>query len=61
MDVSRREMMLTGAALLAFVKGGSLEDASWIRPALHIWCDSAQPWDVLPEGATCVARNPPAG
>jgi hypothetical protein len=24
MDVSRRDLMLTGAALLAFVKGGSL-------------------------------------
>jgi len=56
--------LFTDAASFAgvtFVKGGSLEDASWIRPTLHIWCDSAQPWDVLPEGATCVARNPPAG
>jgi len=46
---------------LTFVKAGSLDDPSWIEPTLHIWCDSAQPWDVLPEGATCVARNPPAG
>ena len=46
---------------LTFVKAGSLDDASWIEPTLHIWCDSAQPWDRLPEGATCVAKNPPAG
>ena len=46
---------------LTFVKGGSLDDASWIEPSLHIWCDSAQPWDRLPEGATCVPNNPSPG
>ncbi len=46
---------------MSFVKGGSLDDPSWIEPKLHIWCDSAQPWDKLPDGATCVAKNPPAG
>ncbi len=46
---------------LTFVKGGSLDDPSWIQPALHIWCDSAQPWDKLPEGATCVSQNPSPG
>jgi hypothetical protein len=45
---------------ITFVKGGSLDDASWIEPTLHIWCDSAQPWDKLPAGATCVPKNPPA-
>jgi len=43
---------------MTFVKGGSLDDPSWIEPTLHIWCDSAQPWDSLPAGATCVPRNP---
>jgi hypothetical protein len=43
---------------LTFAKGGSLDDSSWIEPTLHIWCDSAQPWDKLPEGATCVPENP---
>ena len=55
--------LFTEAAAFAdvtFVKGGSLDDASWIQPTLHIWCDSAQPWDALPAGATCVARNPSA-
>ena len=56
--------LFTEAAAFAdmtFVKGGSLDDSSWIQPTLHIWCDSAQPWDKLPEGATCVAKNPSAG
>jgi len=48
-------------AELTFVKGASLDDPSWIEPSLHIWCDSAQPWDKLPEGATCLPGNPPTG
>lgn len=43
---------------VTFVKGPTLDDSSWIEPKLHIWCDSAQPWDKLPEGATCIAKNP---
>ena len=56
--------LFTDAAAFAgvtFVKGGSLDDPSWIEPALHIWCDSAQPWDQLPAGATCVSKNPTSG
>ena len=44
---------------MTFIKGASLDDPSWIQPTVHIWCDSAQPWDKIPEGATCVPRNPP--
>jgi hypothetical protein len=54
--------LFTEAAAFAgttFVKAGSLENPSWIQSTLHIWCESAQPWDKLPEGATCVGRNPP--
>jgi hypothetical protein len=55
--------LFTEAAAFAgttFVKAGSLDEPSWIEPKLHIWCDSAQPWDKLPEGATCIGKNPPA-
>ena len=45
---------------VSFVKGASLDDASWIEPNLHIWCASAQPWDPIPSGATCVVQNPAA-
>ena len=69
LPVERRFCPSCGSALftdaaafkgLTFVKGGSLDDASWIEPTLHIWCESAQPWDQLPQGATCVPKNPPA-
>jgi hypothetical protein len=65
--VERRFCPLCGSALftdadafagVTFVKGGSLDDPSWIEPTFHIWCDSAQPWDRLPAGATCVPKNP---
>ena len=46
---------------VTFVKGASLDDPSWIQPTLHIWCDSAQPWDRIPDGATCLPGNPPGG
>src|SRR6266496_3016521 len=34
---------------LAFIKAGTLEDRSWLEPAMHVWCDSAQPWVALDE------------
>lgn len=67
LPVQRRFCPKCGSALftdadafrdITFVKAGSLDDASWIEPTLHIWCDSAQPWDKLPQGATCVPKNP---
>ncbi len=27
---------------------GSLDDPSWVKPAMQIYCDSAQSWAVLP-------------
>jgi hypothetical protein len=29
---------------LALIKAGTLEDTSWLKPQMHVWCDSAQPW-----------------
>lgn len=45
---------------MTFIKAATLDDPSWIEPNLHIWCDSAQPWDPIPAGATCVRQNPAA-
>ena len=42
---------------LSFIKGGSLDDPSWLEPTLHIWCDSAQPWDTIPDHASRVRRT----
>jgi hypothetical protein len=32
------------------VRGGTLDDTSWLRPTRHIWARSKQPWVKLPEG-----------
>jgi hypothetical protein len=29
---------------LAFIKAGTLDDASWLEVEAEAWCDSAQPW-----------------
>ena len=31
-------------ANITVLKAGTLDDASWVRPAMEIYCDSAQPW-----------------
>ena len=43
---------------LAFVKAGTLDDASWIAPAIEIWSRSAQPWSPHFEGVPVVERGP---
>ena len=40
------------------VKSGSLDDASWMRPEMMIWCDTAQPWVAMPDGLAKHAKNP---
>lgn len=40
------------------VKGGSLDDASRLRPVAHIWTVSKQDWVVLPEGVPQWERQP---
>ena len=43
----------------AFIKAGTLEDRSWLEPTLHIWCDTAQPWVLIPDNKDRTPRNPP--
>lgn len=31
----------------ATIKGGSLDDTTWLRPSAHIWVSRKQPWVVL--------------
>ena len=26
------------------IPAGTLDDTSWVKPAMQIYCDSAQPW-----------------
>ncbi len=40
------------------VKPGTLDDTSWLEPAVHVWQASKQPWVPVPEGAPRFDRNP---
>lgn len=42
---------------LAFIKVGTLDDQSWIKPAVEIWCSSKQPWAPHLEGTTRYERD----
>jgi hypothetical protein len=39
--VTRSADIMAGITMLTV---GTLEDASWVRPAMQIYCDSAMPW-----------------
>jgi hypothetical protein len=30
--------------MVRVVRGGTLDDTSWLRPTTHFWTRSAQPW-----------------
>jgi hypothetical protein len=47
---------LTG---LSLIQAGTLADPSWVEPGVHIFCASAQPWDVMPGNAPCFPEAPP--
>jgi len=37
---------------------GTLDDASWVKPAMQIYCDSAQPWVQLGGGLQSFPKMP---
>jgi hypothetical protein len=43
---------------LIFVKAGSLDDASWLEPAVEVWTKSAQPWAPHFENTVWMERGP---
>ena len=43
---------------LVFVKAGSLDDASWLAPAVEAWTGSAHPWSPHFEHAARFERGP---
>jgi hypothetical protein len=45
---------------VAVLKAGTLDDPSWVRPQVHMWRCSAQPWVPVAEGAVCFEHNPEA-
>jgi hypothetical protein len=44
--------------LVRFVRAGTLDDTSWLRPTTHLWIQSAQKSITLPEGATLYQTQP---
>jgi hypothetical protein len=40
------------------LKPGTLDHRSWLKPAMHVWLDSKQPWTPIPAGVRCFDRNP---
>ena len=43
---------------IAFIKAGTLDDATWLAPSMHIWTAEKLPWVTIPEGATQSPGNP---
>lgn len=43
---------------LIFIKAGTLDDTSWVKPNVHIWCCEKQPWVEIDEGVAQAERNP---
>lgn len=43
---------------LAAVKAGTLDDSSWVKPTIQIWCNSAQPWGPIDESIAKAPANP---
>lgn len=45
---------------LLFVKAGTLDDASWVKPGIQLWGASRQPWATIDPAVPLVPGNPPA-
>ena len=43
---------------LTFLKAGTLDDTGWLKPAMEIYCDSAQPWAPALGGAQRLPKGP---
>jgi len=48
----------TPGSTIRNVRGGTLDDTSWLRPTVHFWTRSKQPWVVLPEGDRSFETQP---
>ena len=43
---------------LTIIKAGTLDDTSWLKPTMEIFCDSAEPWVQLGGNMQRFARMP---
>jgi hypothetical protein len=44
---------------IAFLKVGTLDDTSWIKPTINVYCETAQPWVTIDENMDNHARMMP--
>lgn len=44
---------------ITYVKAGTLDDVSSLKPEFHVWCKSAQPWVQIDRSLPCFDENPP--
>jgi hypothetical protein len=50
--------VMQGATML---RAGTLDDPSWLKPSMEIYCDSKMPWVSLGGGLQSFPKMPPAG
>ena len=43
---------------IALIMGGTLDDASWLKPTMALYCDSAQPWLAIAHEMKSFPRMP---
>jgi hypothetical protein len=43
---------------VVMIGAGTLDDASWVKPGMQIYCSSAQPWVELGGGIQSFAKMP---
>jgi hypothetical protein len=46
---------------MSIVRAGTLDDTSWLKPTMEIYCDSAQPWVQLGGGMQRFPKMPGPG
>jgi hypothetical protein len=46
---------------MSIVRAGTLDDTSWLKPTMEIYCDSAQPWVQLGGGMQRFPKMPMPG
>ena len=46
---------------VVIIKVGSMDDASWVKPAASIYLDSAPKWGVVPQDLGKFGKMPPPG
>jgi hypothetical protein len=44
---------------IVVVRAGTLDDTTWLRPSVHVWTRSAQPWVTIPGEARRFDTRPP--